>query len=90
MEAHFTHEALDTKAQRTTPYVSLQRVSLNGEWDKGAGDSMASARFRSPGGDDMMARVEAVDLGPVRDDLDMDLVARALLVTLGVMVLSRR
>lgn len=90
MEANFRHEILDTEAMRLTPYCALQWLDLADPVVGAGGLPLASARFGAPGGPTDAPRIESVDLGPVRVGTELGLLARALALTVAVLVLSKR
>lgn len=90
--ANFTHEALDTEDLRLTPWLALQWLDREASPPGFAGVSLGAQRFPEPGQGQTRERyVEPHDLGPlvVRDDLPVDVVARALVALVGAVVRAR-
>lgn len=90
MDAAFRHEVLDTEAMRMTPYCALQWLDPMAETPGAFGVGLQNARFGPPKGHTDALRIESVDLGPVPVGIDEHLLARALILTVSVLVLSKR
>lgn len=91
MAAHFRHDSLDTEAMRLTPYCAFQWLDdEEPELVGGRGIPLEAARFGPPGGPDDVPRIESVDLGPIRVGTEPSVIARALVLTVALLVLSKR
>ncbi|TNE88281.1 MAG: hypothetical protein EP330_15270 [Deltaproteobacteria bacterium] len=90
MDANFRHEVLDTEANRLTPYCAMQWLDLDAGEVGAHGVSLGQARFGPPRGHQDALRIESVDLGPVVVGIDHGVLARALVATVAVLVLSKR
>lgn len=93
MDAWFTVAALETEVVRLTPYFSLQWLD-RAVWPPGVeGQPLELARFPVPDAKGATATTtEVVDLGvlPAREDLPVELVARALVTVVTAWVVHRR
>jgi len=92
LAAHFRMKALETDVVRLTPYFAVQWLDPAVVPPGIAGLPLESMRFPEPPEDASASTVEVVDLGPLYADPEspVDLVARALVVTVAAWVANRR
>ena len=88
----FTQHHLDSEVVRKNPWMSLQWLDRQAEVPGSRGLPLGSQRFPEPRDDGVQPTVEVVDLGvlPDNDDLPLDQVARALVATVSLWLLTRR
>jgi hypothetical protein len=88
----FTQDKLDSELVRLNPWMSVQWLDRAAATPGSDGLTLASQRFPEPVDEGVMATVEVVDLGPLpaSDTLPVAHVARALIATAGLWLLTRR